>query len=44
MAGRYCGVIYTMAQLSVNRMMAVKKAPVLGNFGVAIAGLGALSP
>ncbi|VDB84814.1 unnamed protein product [Peniophora sp. CBMAI 1063] len=37
--GRFIGQIYTAAQLAVNRVMSVKKAPVLGNFGVAIAGL-----
>ncbi|KZV67808.1 P-loop containing nucleoside triphosphate hydrolase protein [Peniophora sp. CONT] len=37
--GRYCGQIYTAAQLAVNRVTSVKRAPVLGNFGVAIAGL-----
>ncbi|KZV63091.1 P-loop containing nucleoside triphosphate hydrolase protein [Peniophora sp. CONT] len=37
--GRYCGQIFTSAQLAVNRVASVKRAPVLGNFGVAIAGL-----
>ena len=37
--GRLCGQIYTAAQLAITRVQSVKKAPVLGNFGVAIAGL-----
>lgn len=37
--GGYCGQIYMSAQLSVKREMSNKRAPVLGHFGAAIAGL-----
>ena len=39
LVGAYCGQIYTSAQLAMGRVQSVKKAPVLGNFGVAISGL-----
>ena len=39
--GAYTGNIYMAAQLSVKREMSNKKAPVLGHFGAAVAGLGA---
>lgn len=38
--GGYCGQIYIKAQLSVKREMSVARAPVLGHFGAAMAGLG----
>lgn len=38
--GAYTGNVYMAAQLSVKREMSNKKAPVLGHFGAAIAGLG----
>ncbi|KAF9015463.1 ATP-binding cassette transporter [Cyathus striatus] len=37
--GGWCGQIYIAAQLSVKREMSNVKAPVLGHFGAAIAGL-----
>ncbi|TFK36798.1 hypothetical protein BDQ12DRAFT_699326 [Crucibulum laeve] len=37
--GGWCGQIYIAAQLSVKREMSNAKAPVLGHFGAAIAGL-----
>lgn len=37
--GGWCGQIYIKAQLSVKREMSNAKAPVLGHFGAAIAGL-----
>ncbi|KAI0750650.1 hypothetical protein C8Q80DRAFT_1097969 [Daedaleopsis nitida] len=37
--GGYCGQIYMKAQLSVKREMSNARAPVLGHFGAAIAGL-----
>jgi hypothetical protein len=37
--GAWCGQIYMKAQLSVKREMSNAKAPVLGHFGAAIAGL-----
>ncbi|TBU53541.1 hypothetical protein BD310DRAFT_937787 [Dichomitus squalens] len=37
--GSWCGQIYIKAQLSVKREMSNAKAPVLGHFGAAIAGL-----
>jgi ABC-type multidrug transport system fused ATPase/permease subunit len=37
--GGWCGQIYIKAQLSVKREMSVARAPVLGHFGAAIAGL-----
>ncbi|KAJ7919040.1 P-loop containing nucleoside triphosphate hydrolase protein [Mycena leptocephala] len=37
--GGWCGQIYIAAQLSVKRDMSNMKAPVLGHFGAAIAGL-----
>ncbi|KZV76920.1 multidrug resistance-associated ABC transporter [Peniophora sp. CONT] len=39
LVGGYCGQIYMSAQLSVKREMSNKRAPVLGHFGAAIAGL-----
>ncbi|VDC02108.1 unnamed protein product [Peniophora sp. CBMAI 1063] len=39
LAGAWCGNIYMKAQLPVKRVMSNKKAPVLGHFGAAIAGL-----
>lgn len=38
--GAWCGQIYIKAQLSVKREMSNARAPVLGHFGAAIAGLG----
>ncbi|VDC01967.1 unnamed protein product [Peniophora sp. CBMAI 1063] len=38
-AGAYTGNVYMSAQLSVKREMSNKKAPVLGHFGAAVAGL-----
>ena len=38
--GGYLGQVYMKAQLSVKREMSNAKAPVLGHFGAAIAGLG----
>ncbi|KAF8058246.1 hypothetical protein FPV67DRAFT_1565726 [Lyophyllum atratum] len=40
--GGWCGQIYIAAQLSVKREMSNAKAPVLGHFGAAIAGLTSL--
>ncbi|KAG2023135.1 ATP-binding cassette transporter [Coprinopsis cinerea AmutBmut pab1-1] len=40
--GGWCGQIYIKAQLSVKREMSNAKAPVLGHFGAAIAGLTSL--
>ncbi|KAJ3523042.1 hypothetical protein NMY22_g11626 [Coprinellus aureogranulatus] len=40
--GSACGQIYIQAQLSVKREMSNAKAPVLGHFGAAIAGLTSL--
>ncbi len=37
--GGWCGQIYMKAQLSVKREMSNARAPVLGHFGAAIAGL-----
>jgi hypothetical protein len=37
--GAWCGQIYIKAQLSVKREMSNARAPVLGHFGAAIAGL-----
>ncbi|KAK0203772.1 hypothetical protein DFS33DRAFT_1431870 [Desarmillaria ectypa] len=37
--GAWCGQIYIKAQLSVKREMSNAKAPVLGHFGAAIAGI-----
>lgn len=37
--GGWCGQVYMAAQLSVKRNMSNAKAPVLGHFGAAIAGL-----
>lgn len=37
--GAWCGQIYMKAQLCVKREMSNAKAPVLGHFGAAIAGL-----
>jgi hypothetical protein len=37
--GGWCGQIYMKAQLSVKREMSNAKAPVMGHFGAAIAGL-----
>ncbi|KII93466.1 hypothetical protein PLICRDRAFT_35686 [Plicaturopsis crispa FD-325 SS-3] len=37
--GGWCGQVYIKAQLSVKREMSNAKAPVLGHFGAAIAGL-----
>ena len=37
--GTWCGQIYMKAQLCVKREMSNAKAPVLGHFGAAIAGL-----
>ncbi|KII86961.1 hypothetical protein PLICRDRAFT_275537 [Plicaturopsis crispa FD-325 SS-3] len=42
LAGAWCGQIYIKAQLSVKREMSNAKAPVLGHFGAAIAGLTSL--
>ena len=39
MLGGWCGQIYMRAQLSVKREMSNAKAPVMGHFGAAIAGL-----
>lgn len=39
MVGGWCGQIYMKAQLSVKREMSNARAPVLGHFGAAIAGL-----
>ena len=39
-AGAYTGNVFMAAQLSVKREMSNKKAPVLGHFGAAVAGLG----
>ena len=39
--GGWCGQIYMKAQLSVKREMSNARAPVLGHFGAAIAGLSA---
>lgn len=38
--GGYLGNVYMKAQLSVKREMSNAKAPVLGHFGAAVAGLG----
>ncbi|VDB89911.1 unnamed protein product [Peniophora sp. CBMAI 1063] len=38
-AGRWFGNVYMRAQLSVKREMSNKRAPVLGHFGAAIAGI-----
>ena len=43
-AGGWCGEIYMKAQLSVKREMSNARAPVLANFGAAIAGLSKLLP
>ncbi|KAH9939277.1 uncharacterized protein BXZ73DRAFT_76000 [Epithele typhae] len=40
--GGWCGQIYMKAQLSVKREMSNHKAPVLGHFGAAIAGLASI--
>lgn len=40
LAGGVVGHIYMKAQLSIKREMSVAKAPVLGHFGAAMAGLG----
>ena len=37
--GAWCGQVYIKAQLSVKREMSNARAPVLGHFGAAIAGL-----
>ena len=37
--GAWCGQIYIKSQLSVKREMSNARAPVLGHFGAAIAGL-----
>lgn len=37
--GAWCGQIYIRSQLSVKREMSNARAPVLGHFGAAIAGL-----
>ena len=37
--GRWLGNVYMAAQLSVKREMSNKRAPVLGHFGAAIAGI-----
>lgn len=42
--GAYCGQIYIKAQLSVKRDMSVARAPILGHFGAAMAGIGSLLP
>lgn len=42
--GGYCGQVYIKAQLSVKREMSVARAPVLGHFGAAMAGLGKSVP
>ena len=39
--GRWFGNVYMAAQLSVKREMSNKRAPVLGHFGAAIAGISA---
>lgn len=39
LAGGWCGELYMKAQLSVKREMSNARAPVLANFGAAIAGL-----
>ena len=42
--GGYCGQVYMKAQLSVKREMSTAKAPVIGVFGSAMAGLCKLLP
>lgn len=42
-AGTWLGSVYMKAQLPVKRIMSTKKAPVLGHFGAAIAGLSAFN-
>lgn len=37
--GAWCGQMYIKAQLSVKREMSNARAPVLGHFGAAVAGL-----
>lgn len=37
--GAWCGQVYIKAQLSVKREMSNARAPVLGHFGAAVAGL-----
>lgn len=37
--GAWCGQIYIKSQLSVKREMSNARAPVLGHFGAAVAGL-----
>ena len=40
--GAWCGQLYIKAQLSVKREMSNARAPVLGHFGAAVAGLSKL--
>jgi hypothetical protein len=40
----FCSNVYMRAQLSVKREMSNKRAPVMGHFGAAIAGLSTLLP
>lgn len=41
--GAWCGQIYIKSQLAVKREMSNARAPVLGHFGAAIAGLSRFS-